>query len=339
MAKRNILILTGAGFGKFGKDAGLPLEEEIMPFGVKVCEKKKPGLLEGLTKQWQKIDKSKSFKEYSFEEALTKVILEEQLSFRTEEERLELLDIKLGILEILVQSLKKPLMSESEIPRHYFDFIYRYKDYAHFATLNYDYLIEEILIQEKIPWNYGINVDENDLSLRHSYLKGEEGDFPDVFRYYKLHGSFNWHFCWRCQNIRISDLRYFGISGENFSETDRFTQSCDRCARPSGQAVLQPLVIPPSAIKYYNIPIFLELWFIFTRIIQQVEKIILIGCSVRDDDTMLIQALYNLSQRNPNLRKIVVINPDKKIENKVRSYTNFNNIKSYNSLEDFLRTH
>ena len=72
------MILTGAGFGK---DAGLPLEEEIMPFGVKVCEKKKPELLEGLTKQWQKIDKSKSFKEYSFEEVLTKVILEEQLSF------------------------------------------------------------------------------------------------------------------------------------------------------------------------------------------------------------------------------------------------------------------
>jgi len=54
---------------------------------------------------------------------------------------------------------------------------------------------------------------------------------------------------------------------------------------------------------------------------------------------MLIQALYNLSQKNPNLRKIVVINPDKKIENKVRSYTNFNNIKSYTLLEYFLRMH
>ena len=177
------------------------------------------------------------------------------------------------------------------------------------------------------------------MSLGHSYLKGEEGDLPDVFRYYKLHGSFNWHFCWRCQNIRISDLRDFGTSGETFSKTDRFTQLCDKCVHNSGQAVLQPLVIPPSAIKYYNIPIFLELWFIFTRIIQQVEKIILIGCSVRDDDTMLIQALYNLSQKNPNLRKIVVINPDKKIENKVRSYTNFNNIKSYTLLEYFLRMH
>ena len=104
------------------------------------------------------------------------------------------------------------------------------------------YLIEKILIQEKIPWNCGIDVDENDFSSGHSYLKGEEGDLPDVFRYYKLHGSFNWHFCWRCQNIRISDLRDFGTSGETFSKTDRFTQLCDKCAHNSGQAVLQPLL-------------------------------------------------------------------------------------------------
>lgn len=335
MYSKNMLILTGAGFGT---NIGLPLENDVMKIGLKLCKENKPELIDGIKSSWNLIDPNTSFTKYSFEELLTKIVFAEQYTTYNKSKELEIHHLKLAIFEVLVQALKKPL--KKEIPRIYIEFIKLYKDKAHFVTLNYDYLIELILMSEKIPWNYGYNFDEINISSFHNnhYMKRESADFPTVFKYLKLHGSFNWHFCWKCGLLRLSDFKYFGTSGEIFSKTDRFSQVCMRCMNESGQPVMQPLIIPPSAIKYYNTPIFLELWYEFEKLIKEIEKLIIIGCSIRDDDTFLIYILNNLSIKNPRLKKIVVINPDEKVDIKIENITKHSVIR-YNKLEDYILMH
>lgn len=337
MSKKNILIFTGAGFGS---DANLPVEKYIMKNGVKICEQKKPEVLSGLEKILKKINPSISYKsyEYAFEKLFSKIVLEEEQIEFSQISYDEVLSAKLAVLEILAQSLKKPL--ETGIPRIYTDFVKLYKDEAHFVTINYDYLIETILLNENILWNYGAIFSDTqfDHSFRQLYIRGENRDFSSVFHYLKLHGSFNWHYCWQCGNTRVTDLKYFGISGEVFSRVDRFTQACTACMGKDGQAVMQPLIIPPSSIKYYNTPIFHYLWFQFQKLISRIEKLIIIGCSVRDEDTLLLYSLFNLHRKNQNLSEIIVVNPDESVGNKIRDLTNIE-CKIYKSLNEFILHH
>ena len=71
MGDRNILILTGAGFGN---EIGMPLEKDIMKIGLKTCKKEKPEVLEGLKELWKKINSKHSYTEYSFEDLLTRIM-------------------------------------------------------------------------------------------------------------------------------------------------------------------------------------------------------------------------------------------------------------------------
>ncbi len=317
------------------KEAGLPLEKEILPSGLQACKAKKPEVIKGLKKLWAELINPKDdIEQYSFEELLTIIILHEQIPARSKGKELSLLALKLATLEVLVQSLK----SSQILPKQHQEFLRIYKDHAYFTTLNYDYMVEKYLIANKIPWQYGVRFDESDLSVKNSYVIGENSDFPNVFSYLKLHGSFNWHYCFRCGNTRLTGLKYFGVSGELFSNTDRFTQTCTKCMNKSGQGVMQPLIVPPSAIKYYNSPIFLHLWFEFNRKIEQVEKIIIVGCSIRDDDTMLIQSLFNVNRKNRNLRKIILVNPDESVKDKVEKYAGIT-VHRYRTLEKFLLAH
>ncbi|MEW6419521.1 MAG: hypothetical protein AB1480_15635 [Nitrospirota bacterium] len=327
MNKKEILILTGAGFGK---DMGLPLENEIIRTGIEACKVLEPELIEKLNEEWKLIDSVHSFENYSFEQLLTKIMLEEQSIIRPYEERLKIFDIKLAILKILVNSLIKPLSKELHI--QYVQFLNLYKDCAYFATLNYDYLIAE-----NIPWHYGIDFDQVSPMGKNFYVKGEKRSFPNVFIYLKLHGSFNWHICPNCNTTRLTDLDCFGVSGELFSKSF-FVQACTKCKSNNGQFDMQPLIVPPSLIKYYNSQIFLNLWFKFNQILKHVKKIIIIGCSIRDEDTVLISSLYNLVYKNPDLEEIVLINPDPEIQVKIKNYTKVN-VRQIQSLENFLGMH
>ena len=87
MNEKEILILTGAGFGQ---DMGLPLENEIIKIGSEACKVLKPELIEKLTEEWKLIDSVHSFENYSFEQLLTKIMLEEQSIIRPYEERLKI---------------------------------------------------------------------------------------------------------------------------------------------------------------------------------------------------------------------------------------------------------
>lgn len=332
MNEKEILILTGAGFGQ---DMGLPLENEIIKIGSEACKVLKPELIEKLTEEWKLIDSVHSFENYSFEQLLTKIMLEEQSIIRPYEERLKIFYIKLAIFEILVQSLKEPLLKD--LQKQYVQFLKLYKDYAYFATLNYDYLIEKYLIAENIPWHYGIDFDQVSPMGGKFYVKGENRNFLNVFIYLKLHGSFNWHICPNCNTTRLTDLNRFGVSGELFSKSF-FVQACTKCKSNHGQFDMQPLIIPPSLIKYYNSQIFLNLWFKFNQILKHVKKIIIIGCSVRDEDTVLINSLYNLAHKNPDLEEIVLINPDPEVQEKVKNYTK-SKVRLIRSLELFLGMH
>ncbi len=327
------LIITGAGFSC---DAGLPQENEVMPRAIELCKRSKPELIDGIMRDVAKIFNPNTIFDLSVEEILTKLTVEELFSHPPRDYVQEILPLELGVLELFCKTLKI-----NTIPNYYFSLVDLYKEHTAFVTFNNDLLLEKIFQQRKYYWNYiETGKVENELGYKDYYYKLLEASYfnlkPDVIPYLKLHGSFNWHYCWRCWNVRITSEKYFGISGEPFSMTDRFSQSCLECSESDGwQPIMRPLVIPPSLIKYYGIRFIQHLWFVFYELIRSVSKIIIIGSSLRDEDTLYLNALSFLNQKNTVLRELIFINPNEKLIEKLRTLTGFE-VVHYPSIQDYL---
>ena len=62
---------------------------------------------------------------------------------------------------------------------------------------------------------------------------------------------------------------------------------------------------------------------------------IIIGSSLRSEDILFINYLSFIKEKNPKLKKIVLINPDEKIKYRLEALTNFE-IEWYEYLKDFI---
>jgi hypothetical protein len=149
--------------------------------------------------------------------------------------------------------------------------------------------------------------------------------------YLKLHGSFNWYYCWRCKYFDIVQDPDVGLNCDLLREgrppvsvgSMRMcnSEACDeRWTAPGvGQAVLKPLIISPARMKEYTQAPVLRHWAFFDRLLAQARELILIGTSIRDEDVLLVNSLNLLRHKNPRLERIVVIDPMREIVAKVKS--------------------
>lgn len=338
LATVETLIITGAGFSY---DAGLPLEKDAIPLGFELCKKNKPELIKGIEDYAVKTLGINNIFELSIEEILTKSTIEELFSYPKKDYIKEILPLELGILELFCKALKIDILDK--LPDHYYSFVDLYKENTAFVTFNNDFLLEKIFQQRKYYWNYlETGKVENRLGYKDFYYKLSQASYfdpkPNVIPYLKLHGSFNWHYCWRCWNVRITGEKYFGVSGEPFSMSDRFTHCCTECLKTNGwQAVMRPLIIPPTFIKYYGLKFIRNLWFTFNELVRKVNKIIIIGSSLRDEDVLFINTLSYLNKKNPELKEIICINPDVRVVTKLGDITNIR-VKHYPYIKNYLES-
>lgn len=337
MDNKKIIILMGAGFSK---DAGIPLEKELWEKSLEIYKDTKQ--LRDVHESWLQLFHYKLPDDMRVEELLTMIDLQINSHRNNEATKQKAFELRLAVLQMLAHTFRQSI--KSKLPDDYKLFVKLYHEQAIFFTLNYDLLVENLLIEIgneiNLMWSYGFGteVDHFGIGRQERYIKNEQRDFNNVFKYHKLHGSFNWHVCWRCGKARVSDFKHYGISG--FSHSG-FILLCeeDECIKDKNdQAQLDPLVIPPSAIKAYTLPIFRELWFAFDDLLKVAEKIIVIGCSLRDEDVLLWQALSKLTRKNPHLKDLVVVDPDKKI---VEKFSNVIGIRArhFESLESFVLCH
>jgi hypothetical protein len=76
-------------------------------------------------------------------------------------------------------------------------------------------------------------------------------------------------------------------------------------------------------------------WAFFDLLLAKAREIILVGTSVRDEDVLLVNSLNLLRLKNPQLERIVIIDPMPEIATKVEMLSEVETTR-YPSLESYI---
>ena len=176
----------------------------------------------------------------------------------------KLLQLEMGIYILVWAALRL----SSDPPPLYDDFLRPFGDDVIFATLNYDLLLEALFRRNQRAWYYPpqgeSKIDRNELHPYDGSFYTTLEENPQSIPYLKLHGSFNWYYCWRCERFEIVSNPDVGLNCELLPEgcasvSVGHLRACNseacgerRTAPGEGQAVLKPLIIPPARMKEYS---------------------------------------------------------------------------------------
>jgi hypothetical protein len=219
------IALTGAGFSVA---AGLPLTKDLVHRGREQSKIKfGDRFLNALDEAAQRILKGPIGDD--IEAALTRLKMVELYSKEystkvrgsVEEQNyiMKLLQFELGIYNVMWATLNLP----SDPPPLYDDFLRSLGDDVAFASLNYDMLLETLFRRNRRAWHYPLQDEtksRNELGLYYdeSFYTTPKGD-PQSTAYLKLHGSFNWYYCWNCEHFSIVSDPNIGLSCTLLSTT------------------------------------------------------------------------------------------------------------------------
>ena len=201
-------------------------------------------------------------------------------------------------------------------------------------STNYDIIIDNCFLKQyPNQINYGVR-------SRHainSDFTGSDGrvlssEFrlhfnPEQVTLLKLHGSFNWLYCQRCNELDITPARK-GIFDCIHDDV--------RCVNVMCTERYQPLVVSPTFLKNYNNRVIKDVWSIAEKAVSEANEIIFIGYSMPSDDyqikSMLLRGIENHAYRygKSNKAQVTVIgkntkNTEEKNENEFQK-TNFEKV-------------
>jgi NAD-dependent SIR2 family protein deacetylase len=322
------VVLTGAGFSW---DAGLPLTHQLISKG---CERLRPGFKDEFLKLLNALSRNvlRGPVGKNIEAVLTRLRVLHLYS-KKHDYMEEIFPLEMGTSFLIWAALR---LSANPPPRDLYDaFLRRLGDDVAFASLNYDLVLETAFRRNQLTWHYPLQGEKkvrNDLNYREHFYDPSKQDLPSI-PYLKLHGSFNWQYCWRCNYINIVREEWAGVSQfylprpqrGDYLWVGRRMLVCDECTGRSDpqarQAALKPLIIPPTRVKEYSRAPIRRLWAFFDLLLAQGMQIILVGTSIRDEDILLFNSLNLLRFKNPGLRKLIVINPDGRMKRKVHRLT------------------
>jgi hypothetical protein len=345
------VMLTGAGFSV---PAGLPLTKDLVRRGREQLPIEFIEALDTLAKEILQ----ECIRE-EIEEILTSLRVLELYakqyktdipdSIEANNYHTKLFPLEMGVYYLVWTALLRP--SNPPPPDLYDAFLKCLGDDVACATLNYDLLLETIFRKNQRTWHYPLQGEtrfRNELMYDHESFYLSRNDDPSSIPYLKLHGSFNWHYCWRCHYFRIIRDDWFGMSDFELDRPGRDpvyvkgggTLACaeDGCSWSDpqrGQAVLKPLIIPPARLKEYSQAPVRRQWAFFDLLLVRARQVILVGTSIRDGDVLLVNSLNLLGLKNRQLKSIVVIDRMQEIAAKVERLSEVETIW-YPSLEAYI---
>jgi NAD-dependent SIR2 family protein deacetylase len=333
------VVLTGAGFSV---DAGLPVTNDLIHRARQRLNPKSRDTFEAALDAYTVALLGKSvWKDEAIEVLLTRrsVLKMYHSDFaslpgdppREHDYLKQIYPLERGIYFLMWLALQPP--STPPLLDSYDRFLARLGNDVAFATLNYDLLLEAIFERSERAWHYpfeGVTRFYNELRYGENFYASVEDD-PHPILYVKLHGSFNWRYCWRCDYFRVVRDEWSGVSGFYMPGQGWVTNpgilACaeDNCVIASGpevgQATLNPLIIPPTHIKEYSRTPIAWQWLRFDELLRQAKQLIFVGTSLRDEDVPLFMALKYLRRKNPQLTKLIVINLDPEAASKAEMWT------------------
>jgi hypothetical protein len=254
----------------------------------------------------------------------------------------EIFPLEMGIYFLILAALPIP----SNPSPLYDAFLERLGNDVAFASLNYDLVLETIFQRNRRTWHYyalqGEKKIRNDLNApEHLYVPPDQD--PRSIPYLKLHGSFNWHYCWRCNYIHVVPNKWYGVAafdlprdGHGPLRVSTFgLLLCNECSSRKEMPNVKPLIIPPTRVKEYSRAPIRRQWALFELLLTQAEQVILVGTSIRDEDVLLYNSLNLLQSKNRRLKRLIIINPSRTMKRKAHILTEVKP-EWYRSLKEYV---
>lgn len=190
---------------------------------------------------------------------------------------------------------------------------------------NYDIIIDNALLEKANSCNYGIrlryNLEEPNWPLEGRPHESEEWVFLDGrgllnkgnFQLLKIHGSLNWLYCPKCDELDIT----IGVKGSPIKQEE---QSKYLCVNKFCTSNYEPLLVTPTMLKIYSNTFLRRLWTLAEEEISKATELILIGYSLPAADYHIRSLIPKAFAKNKNSKrpKITVVEDKVNKENKER---------------------
>ena len=172
------------------------------------------------------------------------------------------------------------------------------------VTTNYDCCIDLALRDAAINFCYGVPFS--------NMASQPSNQIARATRLTKLHGSLNWFYCDTCQNVQLVDIKKAVNEYLHDKSPYPVIAVCRACG---GQR--RPLLVPPLAVKFDIAPPLTRLLDQAENAFESAKLIIVVGFSFADAD-LYISRMLSKSMQLSEERKIVIVDPDFGVVEKVR---------------------
>lgn len=181
------------------------------------------------------------------------------------------------------------------------DFVSKISNSDSIISTNYDIVIDNSLLTIKKNGNYGTKIRENILPVETARERMEAATLADMRLNYgsvkllKLHGSLNWLYCPKCDEIDITPYKK-GVAEYLNKEYEV------KCLNPYCTSYYEPLIVTPTKFKIYENRLLNEIWELSRECISRSDEIIFIGYSLPEADTeircMILNGI-NMAEKKP----------------------------------------
>ena len=173
-------------------------------------------------------------------------------------------------------------------------------------TTNWDTLIEEYFLRNKINYNLCLNE-------KYYYIDDKESDLltgSNLLKLIKIHGSINWFRCLNCGTLSI--YKKHTISDLLFNDDN--SEKCMKCNSKGDEEteILQPDIITPTMIKSIDSQLYKNLWSTASAELRDADEIIFIGYSMPVADYEFRYMLQKSISPKAKIDVILHINDDPK---------------------------
>ena len=161
-------------------------------------------------------------------------------------------------------------------------------------STNYDILIDNALLSKKKNTNSGVKIRENifpieraDDSIRAARLSGMPLNIGTI-KLLKIHGSLNWLYCPKCDEIDITLERKGAAEYLNLNKEYELL-----CINSYCTSQYEPLIVAPTKFKIYENRLLSNIWEISRECISKADEIVFIGYSLPEADTEIRCLILN----------------------------------------------
>lgn len=197
------------------------------------------------------------------------------------------------------------------------NFVNKINESDSIISTNYDIVIDNALLFRKNNTNYGVKIRQSispvefgNGKIRASSLHGMPLNMGSI-RLLKLHGSLNWLYCPKCDELDITPTKKGAAEYLN-KEYELL------CLNTYCTSHYEPLIVTPTKFKIYENRILNEIWEISRYCISKADEIVFIGYSLPEADTeirCLILIGLNMAEKKPKITFVDKVGESNDVDN------------------------